>query len=133
MSVQSERLKERTMAFALKALQLVDKIHNTHGGQVVGRQLAKSATSVGANYRACCNARSRIEFIAKLGVVVEEIDETVYWLELLARRNVSEPDGVVPVLSEARELRAIFAKGLGTARTNLKIEKSQKSNDPTTK
>ena len=133
MSVQSERLKERTMAFALKALQLVDTIHNTPGGQVVGRQLAKSATSVGANYRACCNARSRIEFIAKLGVVVEEIDETVYWLELLARRNVSEPDGVVPVLAEACELRAIFAKSLGTARTNLKMTKAQKSNDPTIK
>jgi hypothetical protein len=64
--------------------------------------------------------RSRIEFIAELGVVVEEIDESVYWLELLARRSVSQPDEVVPVLAEARELRAIFAKGLGTARTNLK-------------
>jgi four helix bundle protein len=125
MSSQSEQLKTRTMAFAIKALQLVDKIPNTHGGQVVGRQLAKSATSVGANYRACCNARSRIEFIAKLGVVVEEIDESVYWLELLSNRSVSQPGEVAPVLTEARELRAIFAKALGTARTNFKMTRSK--------
>jgi four helix bundle protein len=127
MSVESEQLKQRTMAFALKALRLVDKIPNTHSGQVVARQLAKSATSVGANYRACCNSRSRIEFIAKLGVVVEEIDESVYWLELLASRSVSQPDEVAPVLAEARELRAIFAKALGTARTNFKMTQIKKS------
>jgi four helix bundle protein len=128
MSSQSEQLKARTMAFALKALQLVDKISNTHSGQVVARQLAKSATSVGANYRACCNARSRVEFIAKLGVVVEETDESVYWLEMLNQSSsASRSSEVAPVLAEARELRAIFAKALGTARANLKMTKSPQS------
>ena len=80
---------------------------------------------MGANYRACCNSRSRIEFIAKLGVVVEEVDESVYWLELLANHSVSLPNEVAPVLTESRELRAIFAKALGTARTNFKMTKAK--------
>jgi four helix bundle protein len=124
MGVQSEQLKQRTMSFALAVLRLIDKVPNTHGGQVVGRQLAKSATSVGANYRASCNARSRLEFIARLGVVVEEIDETLYWLELIAGSSLLSPSHADPVRAEASELRAIFAKSLGTARTNLKMSKS---------
>jgi len=122
-SVQSEQLKERTKIFAHTVLRMIDKIPNTLGGGAVARQLAKSATSVGANYRACCNARSRVEFIAKLGVVVEEIEESVYWLELLGNSNLRPMPEVMPVLTEARELRAIFAKSLGTARINLKIAK----------
>ena len=111
------------MTFAHMVLQMLDKIPATPGGLAVARQLAKSATSVGANYRACCNARSRLEFVAKLGVVVEEIDESVYWLELVNGSNLRPVPEVTPVLAEARELRAIFAKSLGTARGNLKITK----------
>ena len=113
------------MSFALTALRLVDKVPNTHGGQVVGRQLAKSATSVGANYRACCNARSRTEFVAKLGVVVEEIDESLYWLDVISRARLLSDADAGPIRAEASELRAIFAKSLGTARANLKIMKSK--------
>ena len=124
MGVQSELLKQRTMSFALMVLRLIENVSNTPGGQVVSRQLAKSATSVGANYRACCNARSRVEFIAKLGVVVEEIDETLYWLEVISGSRLLPPSHADPVRVEASELRAIFAKSLGTARTNLKMSKS---------
>jgi four helix bundle protein len=124
MSFQSEQLKQRTKSFALIVLRLIDKVPNTHSGQVVGRQLAKSATSVGANYRACCNARSRVEFVAKLGVVVEEIDEVMYWLELISGSHLQPAAEVIPVSTEASELRAIFGKSLGTARANLKMSKS---------
>jgi four helix bundle protein len=77
MSITSESLKERAMAFALAVLRALDKLPVTVSGQTIARQLAKSATSVGANYRSACIARSRAEFIAKLGVVVEEADEAV--------------------------------------------------------
>ena len=130
MSLQSEQLKQRTMSFALTVLRLIDKVPNTHSRQVVGPQLAKSATSVGANYRACCNARSRVEFIAKLGVVVEEIDEAMYWLEVISGSQLLPSSEVAPIRTEASELRAVFGKSLGTARNNLKISKS---NDQTTR
>src|SRR5258708_5169028 len=83
MSEKSEELKERTMSFAVNILQSVEILPKTVGAQIAARQLAKSATSVGANYRAVCTARSDQEFIAKLCIVNEEADETVYWLESL--------------------------------------------------
>jgi len=88
MSEFSESLKERSMAFAVAVLRLVDRLPPSPSGRVVAHQLASSATAVTANYRATCNARSRREFIAKLGVVVEEADESVCWLELLTRREM---------------------------------------------
>ena len=124
MSAQSELLKQRSMSFGLTVLRLIDNIPTTPSGQVISRQLAKSATSVGANYRACCNARSRLEFIARLGIVVEEIDETLYWLDVIAGSRLRPPFHVDPVRAEASQLRAIFAKSLGTARTNFKMNKS---------
>jgi 23S rRNA-intervening sequence protein len=77
MSEQSEALKERTMLFAISVLRLIDKCPDTPGARVIAFQLAQCSTSVGANYRAACNARSRAEFIAKLGTVVEEAEESV--------------------------------------------------------
>ena len=124
MGAQSDLLKQRSMSFALTVLRLIDNVPTTPSGQVISRQLAKSATSVGANYRACCNARSRVEFIARLGVVVEEIDETLYWFDVIAGSRFLPPSHVDPVRAEASELRAIFAKSLGTARINLKMSKS---------
>ena len=119
------------MSFALTVLRLIDRIPPTHSGQVIGRQLAKSATSVGANYRACCNARSRAEFIAKLGVVVEEIDESLYWLEVMTGSQLlSSSSELLSIHVEAAQLRAIFAKSLGTARANIKVANQMtKSND----
>jgi len=108
------------MAFGLAVLHLIDKLPVTASGQTVGRQLAKSATSVGANYRGACIARSRAESIAKLGLVVEEADETMYWIELTRRGRLLAERDVVPVWNEAIELRAIFGKSLGTARANAR-------------
>ena len=115
-SQQSEQLKERAMRFSLKVLQLVDTFPRTPGWEVVARQLGKSATSIGANYIAACTSRSRAEFLAKLQIVSEEADETVYWMELVSRRGrATEVEGLK---QESVELRAIFARSLGTARWN---------------
>ena len=91
MSTQSEELKHRTMSFAVLILGLMDMVQQTPSANVIARQLAKSATSIGANYRGCCNARSRSEFIAKLGIVVEESEESVYWLDLVLAARIPRP------------------------------------------
>jgi four helix bundle protein len=124
MSTQSEQLKERTMQFSLGVLRIIDDFPRSIAGDVVARQLARSATSVAANYRATCNARSRAEFIAKLGIVVEESDESEFWLDTCLRRRLCATADVQRLQSEARELRAIFAKSLGTARANARLGKS---------
>src|SRR3954469_18780311 len=109
--MQSAALQARTKAFALRVLQLVEHLPKTSGGRVLANQLARSATSVGANYRAACRSRSRAEFAAKLGIVAEESDESLFWLEvidegrLIPRRKLSE------LLREADELTAIFTSG----------------------
>jgi four helix bundle protein len=85
---QSEELRERTKKFAIRIVRLFRSLQKSAEGRILGRQLLRSGTSVAANYRACCRARSRAEFIAKIGVVVEEADETVFWLELLIDTGV---------------------------------------------
>ena len=120
MSVQSEQLKERTMIFAVAGLRLIDSLPRTPAADVVARQLVKSATSVAANYRAVCRARSRAEFVAKLCIFIEEAEGCVYWLELILRARMLPQVTIVWARSEADELRAIFAKSLGTARVNLR-------------
>jgi four helix bundle protein len=126
----SEELKERTMQFALDVLRLVDQLPQTIAGDVVARQLARSATSVASNYRATCNARSRAEFIAKLGIVVEESDESEFWLDTCLRKPLSAGTGTERLHREAGELRAIYGRSLGTARANARLAKSP---NPTTK
>jgi four helix bundle protein len=125
MSTFSEQLKERTMAFADAVLSFVDKLPPGPAGRVIAYQLADSATSVASNYRACCNARSRREFIAKLGLVVEEADESACWLELLRRRQMIAVADITPLLAESLELRNIFGKLVGTARANARQLRTQ--------
>src|SRR3954470_8354527 len=88
MSELSEILKERTMSFSVSVLHLIERFPRSIAGDVVARQLAKSATSVAANYRSACTARSRPDFIAKLSIVVEEAEECVYWLDLVVRARL---------------------------------------------
>jgi four helix bundle protein len=131
-SAQSEQLKERTISFAVAMLRLINKFPHAPAANVIGHQLAKSATSVGANYRAACSARSKPEFIAKLQIVVEEAEESVYWLDVLDRSQLLPLD-VRSARAEASELRAIFASSLRTARANLRSSATpqrQSSNPP---
>jgi four helix bundle protein len=120
MSIQSERLKQRSFQFAVSVLDLVDRFPQKTSGFVVGRQLAKAATSVAANYRATCVARSRSEFIAKLGVVFEESDESEFWLHIAVLRQMGDAAKAKQLRAEAVELRAIFGRSVGTARANAK-------------
>lgn len=126
MSEQSEALKERTMLFAINVLRLIDKFPQASGAKVIAYQLAKCSTSVGANYRAVCNARSRAEFIAKLGTVVEEAEESVYWLDIVNRIGLVEGPEPARLLGESIELRAIFSRSLGTARLNARSQRAAK-------
>jgi four helix bundle protein len=111
-----EGLKTRTKSFALRIIRLVDGVPRTPTGQIIGRQLLRSATSVGANYRAACRAQSRAEFAAKISIVVEEADETLYWLELLKESDLIASGRLAPLLQEANELVAIAVSSRKTAK-----------------
>jgi len=104
--------------FALRSLRLVDHLPRTMSGRAIGNQLVRSATSVGANYRAACRSRSRAEFAAKLGVVAEEADESVYWLELISEGKLLAEAKVTDLLKEANELTAIFTSARRTSSQN---------------
>jgi four helix bundle protein len=112
---KSAALQQRTKDFALRVLKLIEHLPNTIGGKVLANQLARSATSVGANYRAACRARSRVEFASKLGTVAEEADESVYWLELIRDRDFTPEKRIASLVSEADELTAIFTSGRRSA------------------
>ena len=101
-------LKNRTKKFALGILKLVSALPNTIAGRAVGNPVVRSGTSVAANYRATCRARSKAGFVAKLGVVLEEVDETLLWLELISESRMLPPKRVEPLLIEADELVAIM-------------------------
>jgi four helix bundle protein len=119
--VRSADLKARTKQFALRVIKLVDALPRTIQGRAVANQIIRSATSVAANYRAACRARSRAEFIAKIGVVEEEADETAFWLELIIDSALLTETRVRPLLTEAGELVAIMAASRKSALGNRKL------------
>ena len=111
---ERERL-ERTKQFALRIFKLVGALPQTIQGKAVAAQLIRSGTSVAANYRAACRASSKPEFIAKLGVVEEEADESAFWLELIIETNLLNQRKVTPLLAEAGEIVAMMASSKKTA------------------
>src|SRR4030095_1972657 len=113
-------LKARTKQFALRVMKLIDAMPRTIQGRAIANQIIRSATSVAANYRAACRARSRAEFIAKLGVVEEEADETAFWLELIIDSALLTEARIHPLLTEAGELVAIMAASRKSAVGNRK-------------
>jgi four helix bundle protein len=114
-----EELKRRTKSFALRIINVIDGLPNTSAARVIGHQILRCGTSVGSNYRAACRARSKPDFIAKMGIVLEEADETVYWLELLDEAAILPKGKVSDLITEANELIAITVSSIKTAR-NLK-------------
>jgi len=116
MSMTSEQLRDRTKVFALRVIRLFRSLPDSRDAQIIGTQLLRSGTSVGANYRAVCRSRSKAEFIARLGIVIEEADESAYWLELLADTKVIKEEKLDNLLGEARELTAIFNAARNTMR-----------------
>ena len=116
--MKSAELQQRTKAFALRVLKLVEHLPSGIGGRVLANQLARSVTSVGANYRAACRARSRAEFASKIGTVAEEADESLFWLELIRDGKFMSEKKVFSLVAEADELTAIFTSGRRTASRN---------------
>lgn len=116
MTTQAEQLRERTKQFAVHIVKLIRTLPKTEESRVIGRQLLRSSTSVAANYRATCRARSKAEFVSKVSIVVEEADETVFWLEMLDELEIASPEKLKIPLAEANELLAIFATSQRTAK-----------------
>lgn len=117
-------LKTRTKAFGLRVLKLVRHLPHELGASVVGKQLIRSALSVGANYRSACRGRSRAEFLAKLGIVLEEADESAHWLEIIIEDGMLPEAKVSALLREANELTAIFFTATSSARAPKPLPKS---------
>jgi len=113
---RQEQLRDRTKRFGLRIIRLFRHLPRTAEAQVLGKQLLRAGTSVGANYRAVGRARSKAEFISKMGIVVEEADEAVFWIECLIESEIVKAELLTDLLSEANELLAIFAASQRTAR-----------------
>jgi four helix bundle protein len=109
-------LRDRTKAFALRIIKMSDVLPRTRAANVITNQILRSATSMAANYRAVGRSRSKAEFVAKLGVVLEEADETVFWLELLADSEIVTAPRMRGLLREASELMLIFSASRRTAK-----------------
>lgn len=120
MNVKKQDLKERTKRFALKVIKLVETLPRGRTADTLGRQLLNAGTSVGTNYRAACRARSTADFISKMGIVEEESDETIYWVELLIHSALVRKEDVIDLLDEGNQLLAINVSSIRTARRNKK-------------
>ncbi len=124
--MNADDLKKRTKRFALRILKLVSALPNTVQGRTVGGQLARAGTSVGSNYRAACRGRSRAEFVAKLGIVIEEADESGFWLELIIEAGLLRAELVQPLLDEANELTSIMTRSHMTAAARATAKKTKR-------
>ena len=114
-------LKDRTKQFALRVITLVESLPPGLTSQVIGKQLMRCGTSVAANYRAACRARSQVEFIAKLGIVIEEADEACFWLEIVTARNILKSTLVEPLLRESNEITAIMVASVNSTRKGRNV------------
>jgi four helix bundle protein len=120
-SMTPDELKARTKKFALRILKFVAALPRSIEGRTIADQIARSGTSVAANYRSACRARSRVEFVAKIGVVLEEADESQLWLELIIDGKFMPAKRAQPLLAEATELVAIFVTTRKSAASNLRF------------
>ena len=116
MLTQPEELRARTKEFAIRIVRLFRSLPKNDEARIIGKQVLRAGTSVAANYRAVCRARSRAELISKIGVAVEEADETVFWLEILVETGIVPRAQMEKLLAEANELLAILAASQRTAR-----------------
>jgi four helix bundle protein len=120
--MKHQDLQTRTKQFALEIIRFCESLPKDETSRILSRQLIRSGTSVGANYRAACRAKSKPAFISKIGDVLEEADESGYWIELLAASGKVNASKAAPLLSEANELTAIFISSLNTAKRNTELK-----------
>jgi four helix bundle protein len=116
--VNREEFKRRTKAFAVRVVKMTEAMPQGRASNIIARQVLRSATSVGANYRAACRARSHREYTARIGVLEKEADESLYWLELLVEAEIMSRARLKDLIREADELTAIFTASSHTARQN---------------
>lgn len=121
----SEELKIRTKKFGLRIIKLVNYLQGNTSSKILGSQLLRSATSIGANYRSACRSRSKTEFISKIRIVEEESGESVYWLELIKESKLINEEKISDIIREANELTAIFTSIGKTSKLNLSNRNSE--------
>ena len=114
--MNAEEMKQRTRAFALRVIRVVEALPKSRAADVIGGQLLRSGTSVGANYRAACRAKSRADFISKMGTVEEEAEESIYWMEMLLFAGLLKKARLADLLNEASQLVAIAVSSINTAK-----------------
>ncbi|WP_281226023.1 four helix bundle protein [Flavobacterium aquiphilum] len=115
----TNELKIRTKQFSLEIINLIEKMPNSIACRAISNQIVRSGTSVGANYRAVCRARSDKEFVSKMNIVLEEADETVFWLEIINEKRWLSDLETQKLLDEGNQLTAIFVSSLKTVNTRL--------------
>ncbi len=117
--MDAEELKARTKRFGLEVVKVVESLPVNKVANIIGSQLLRCGTSVGANYRSACRGRSKADFISKAGIAIEEADETIYWIEVLIEAGILKEETLQPLMKEANELVAILTASVKTARGNL--------------
>jgi len=117
--MNSEELKLRFRKYSVRIIKMVDKLPNTISGRAIGSQIVRSGTSPGANYRAACKAKSDKDFINKLKIVEEEVDETGYWIEVISDSELIKPELLLEIQKETKELLAIITKSIITKRNKM--------------
>ena len=122
----TEELKERMKRFSIRVLKMADHLPSSYSAQVISRQITRSASSAGANYRAVCRSKSTRDFINKLKVVEEELDETDYWFDMIEEMEFLPADRLKELKKEGNELLSIVVKSLKTSKTNQRLKPGQK-------
>jgi len=118
--MDAEELKKRTKQFGLRVIKLVESLPNSKAANVIGNQLLRTGTSVGANYRSTCRARSKPDFISKASISIEEADESLYWMEMLIEAEIMPKDRLSSLMQEGDEIVAILTASVKTAKNSLK-------------
>ena len=116
------QIKYRTKQIGLKVIKLIDDLQNKPSAWAISKQIIRSSTSIGANYRAACRAKSTPDFINKLKIVEEETDETIYWLEILEESSLIQKDKISDLMKETNEILSIIVASINTARKNQKSD-----------
>ena len=123
--MNADELKKRTKQFGLRIIKLIEALPSSKAASVISNQLLRSGTSVGANYRAACRARSKPDFISKASISIEEADESLYWMEMLVEAEIMPKEKLTALMKEADEIVAILTASVKTARASLNQRGSQ--------
>ena len=123
--MDAEELKKRTKQLGLRIIKLIELLPSSKAANVIGNQLLRSGTSVGANYRSACRARSKPDFISKASISIEEADESLYWMEMLVEAEIMPKEKLAVLMKETDEIVATLTASVKTARASINPRGSQ--------